>query len=651
MSYIDIRARQFGKALCILLVVFAAAVLFANSGNAFSVPFGGGREAQRANANRQTDDALAQSVLKQLLVVSSPDRPAGYAHWPPKLDIISSESSDARFEGVGKYNAFATAEDCIPSIRITDALLHDVIESDPDRLALVLGHELSHILLGHTTCVEKGPTTSFLHVTFTRDQEYAADKNGLILMQRAGYSARKALKVFEIMDAKFGYSSFEALGVDHPSFKDRIAALDKDQAPLWRSMSSFQTGTFFLTVQQYASAEDCFASVVKAYPDAYEGWLNLGYARLMRYADAMTSEDLERLRFEHVVASAFLKRPDTLAAKVRGVDSDLWAQAMEALQHAATLKPDSPVIADTVAIGYLLSPEGPQPDRAIPQLQLALSQTTNDKNIDPAVVASIKINLAAADLSAQKSHEARELLDSAEKDSQALQRNSATFYFDMTAIQFNYARSFGLTPQPNEARKAVTILDQYLSIEDPGCAWWPLAYKRYQLLADKYQLGTKTPQEFAHTSVVPHRPVVSLELAPNTTVTIGQSMSSLAVKLGRGVPLGIIDGGSGLKRVKYPSARIDAIGNANLLAISLSDPSAPPVKIRRYGTTAKIDQLRVGMDAQQLGQLVGKEPITIVPFLDLTTPYYFMPYLGVGLRLGSDKRVSEIIIAQIPVEQ
>src|ERR1700736_1035129 len=95
------------------------------------------------NADRSSDNALAQSVLDQLLAVASDKRSSGYASWPPKLDVISSQTNDTRFEGVGKYNAFASAEKCIPSIGITDGLIQDVIEGDADRLAMVLGHELS----------------------------------------------------------------------------------------------------------------------------------------------------------------------------------------------------------------------------------------------------------------------------------------------------------------------------------------------------------------------------------------------------------------------------------------------------------------------------------------------------------------------------
>ena len=602
------------------------------------------------NADRSSDNLLAQSVLDQLLAVASDKRSSAYASWPPKLDVISGQTNNTRFEGVGKYNAFASAEKCIPSIGITDGLIQDVIEGDADRLAMVLGHELSHILLGHTTCEPPGPKPSFLRMAFTRDQEFAADKNGLKLMQRAGYSSQKGLKVFQVMDAKFGYSSFEALSSDHPSLKDRLAALDKDQAPLWQSMSSFETGVFFLAAEQYASAEDCFTSVVKAYPDASEAWLNLGYSRLMRYADAMTSEDIERLGFERVVTGGFFRRPDTLAAKLRGVDADLWNEAVLALQRASALKSDSPIVKETLGVAYLLSPQGPQSERAIPLLKEALRLSSDDKNIEPSVVITIKINLAAALEAANNDQDAKVLLESAQQECRALRKDSAALYFDETAILYNYARSFRSASDRTSASEAMELLDQYLSLEDSTSAWWSIAYKRYQLLGDKFQIPKKTPQELERASPIPHRPVVSIEVAKDSHLTIGQPMSKLPVGIGKGVQLNV-DASSDLKRVRYPSSGIELVGNSQLLAIFLTADIAPPVQIRRFGTTAKSYFLRVGMDPQSLRNAVGNEPIARVPFMDLEQPYYFLPYIGVGLRLDSNKHVSEIIIARIPVAQ
>jgi len=46
----------------------------------------------------------------------------------------------------------------------------------------------------------------------------------------------------------------------------------------------------------------------------------------------------------------------------------------------------------------------------------------------------------------------------------------------------NYGRSFEPALDQRSAAQAIRLLDQYLSLEDPTSAWWPIAYKRYQLM-------------------------------------------------------------------------------------------------------------------------------------------------------------------------
>jgi hypothetical protein len=270
------------------------------------------------------------------------------------------------------------------------------------------------------------------------------------------------------------------------------------------------------------------------------------------------------------------------------------------------------------------------------------------RTVDPSVSVTIKINLAAALEAAENHQDARDLLESAQQDCKALRKNSADLYFDETAILYNYAHSFGSTSDNKSTSAVMELLDRYLSLEDPTSAWWPIAYKRYRLLGDKFQIPIKTPEEIDHVLAVPHRSVVSLEVAKNSVLTIGQPMSKLPTGMGNGVQLNV-DANSELKRVRYPSSGIELVGNSQLLAISLTDAISPPVQIKRFGTTAKGEFLRVGMGPESLSHAIGNEPVALVPLMNLEQPYYFLPYLGVGLRLDSNKHVSEILIARIPV--
>jgi len=72
-------------------------------------------------------------------------------------------------------------------------------------------------------------------------------------------------------------------------------------------------------------------------------------------------------------------------------------------------------------------------------------------------------------------------------------------------------------------------------------------------------------------------------------------MANLPARIGTGIQLSVT-ANSELKRVRYPSSGIELLGNSRLLANSLTDATAAPVQIKRFGATAKSELLRVGMD-------------------------------------------------------
>ena len=116
--------------------------------------------------------------------------------------------------------------------------------------------------------------------------------------------------------------------------------IDRDQSKLWSAMTAFQNGNIFLELEQYASAVQCFKAVTTEFPDCYEGWANLGYARLMLYCDGLDADDLRRIGIGQIVTGGFYSRPDSLESIVRGGGDKLWKDAEKALIRALSLKPD-----------------------------------------------------------------------------------------------------------------------------------------------------------------------------------------------------------------------------------------------------------------------------------------------------------------------
>jgi len=204
----------------------------------------------------QSDRDLVERVSHRLLAVTDPV--PDYYIWPPTFGVLDDEKEI-------QAHAFAHHEDgkTLPRVEVWTGLLHQVIQGDPDRLALILGHELGHVTLRHIVREPRGQTP-FVQTVFTREQEVAADRKGIELTLRAGYSHRRALKGFQRMiDLGFEYSPLEGLKRDHPSLRDRLTYLDKDQSALWRAMGAFDDGRYFLLYEQYGSAERCFRAVTQ----------------------------------------------------------------------------------------------------------------------------------------------------------------------------------------------------------------------------------------------------------------------------------------------------------------------------------------------------------------------------------------------------
>jgi len=139
-------------------------------------------------------------------------------------------------------NAFALPNG---SIYVSMGLLSS-LESEA-QLAYVLGHELAHIVRGHSieqlrhfksaTVKAKladvllgfplAPAIALVHAAsvngFSREKESEADAEGLRLVATAGYSAADAIRIFDLHDAAEELGGSEAYFFsDHPAALDRV---------------------------------------------------------------------------------------------------------------------------------------------------------------------------------------------------------------------------------------------------------------------------------------------------------------------------------------------------------------------------------------------------------------------------------------------
>ncbi len=118
--------------------------------------------------------------------------------------------------------------------------LYDSLRTSDEALAFVIGHEMSHLILGHgqrkleaASSIKSSDTVgALLYLQSSRDMEYLADAEAFSLLYRAGYSPEKAMEALYTMNAIPNINSiFSSHPVTHRRIKsaiENIAVLDKN---------------------------------------------------------------------------------------------------------------------------------------------------------------------------------------------------------------------------------------------------------------------------------------------------------------------------------------------------------------------------------------------------------------------------------------
>jgi hypothetical protein len=605
--------------------------------------------ATSAFAQQSADEDLVNSVFRQLLAAPAASHPGQkYASWPPDVAIISAQRDGERAAEQMRLNAFAAAPDCHPIVRISQGLVSDVAKGDPDVLALILGHELGHLLLGHPLCTSSKDTTSVVEMAITREHEYAADAKGYELALAAGYSVRRGLKGMQRLDEVSHYSSFEGLGADHPSWTDRLARLDKEQAPLWRTMSAFYDGVSFLATENYELAASCFRSVLREFPQAADVRGNLGYTLLMQYIDQLRDDDLRALGIGQIATGSFYAESLHLKSKLRGVDTALWSEAVQTLKAAEQADPTLALVKANLGLAYLVQPTGPDPKQALTYLVTADSMLGGDKGLRTAsgetAVRAVANNTAVAYLAAGDRSRADAMLNFLWQhrpheitDEQSLLQS--------TALYFNVGTMLSSSDDPAQRRVAADVLLKYLRTESADSMWWKLAYEKYSEVCSGAANGcVAEPQLKAgnHTFV---REVAAVDLGGGKSLRLGESFRDAKIRIGQGQPVGSVSG-SGTLRTHYPQYALDVVASDVIIAIILNAKGAPELQLRGVGTSSEKTSIRYGMTTDELEKVLADQPYRYEGLLDAWVPYRFYPGIGIAVRVGPQKTVDELVLVR-----
>ncbi len=588
------------------------------------------------------DRDLVKQVSQRLLAVA--DRPSGM-EWPPTFQIIDDKQINA-FAFVSSKETEGETK-LLPQVRIYEGMMEKVIEGDEDRLALILGHELNHILLGH--CTKRAPGTEFVKQVFSREHEVAADCKGAELAVKAGYSLRKGVKGIQRMMAMgLDYSSFEGLGVDHPAWKDRLSYFDKEQATLWRAMSAFDNGTYLLLCEQYVGAERCFREVTKEFPACPEAWTNLGYALLMQYCDALEPEDVRRFNVGQIVVGGFYRRPQSLETQVRGINEEVWWDAVGALRESLRLQPDQVLPRANLGVAYLVRPAGKDVGQARRYLDEAAATAMKDTTLPAMLRATILVNAGVADLAGGEPEQSSGRLQQAETIGRGFAGPHAR-HPGSPALAASLAYNRGLllekSSEPDQRREAFGQFERYLRTASPAAEWWALAHEHYRKLGMELGLKAKTEKDLTSEAGLGLRLVSSLTLESGAVLSLTQPVTEVEKILGKAEPVPVMKN-THLFRLHYPDRGIDVLATDRVLAIYLAGPRAPGLALRGSGLGAGSVPLRIGMSRDELEQALASADYD---FQELERPdvnYRFYPDLGLAVRIQK-KQVTELVIVQI----
>lgn len=595
-------------------------------------------------ADEPTPRELIDRVAKRLLAVVDP--PANM-EWPPTFVLVKADQINA-YAGV-RLGPGEDAEKVLPRVAVTTAMMEKVVQGDEDRLAFIVGHELSHLALGHCTRPRKG-STEFVQDVFGRQHELDADLCGMGYALKAGYSQRRAVAgIRRMVELGLEYNSFEGLRSDHPSWKERLAYIDKGQAALWRAMSGFDTGAYFLMFEQYAAAERCFREVVREFPGCAEAWTNLGYAQLMQYCDALDPDDLRAFGIGQLVVGGFYRRPVSLETQVRGINEELWWDAVGSLREAIRVDPEASLARADLGVAYLLRPGGRQVGQARKFLDDAANRARADKSLHPLTRASIILNAGVADVAAEDVKAAAKKYDEAEAIGRQLTAGPTRPPSPLAlnaSLRYNRALILSASSDPEERLAAVKHFERYLAAVSPSSAWWSLAYDRYARLCRELGRKAKPRAELAEHVRTPFRLVTGLTVADGEEVFLNQPLKEARRLLGPGREVPVVKN-TKIVRVKYPARGIELIATENVLAICLSGPNAPALSLRPVGVGTRPKAIKVGMSRKEVETLLGEQEYDFREIDREGQAYRFYPDLGVAIRIRQGV-VEELAIVQIP---
>lgn len=342
-------------------------------------------------------------------------------------------------------------------------------ENDPVRLAVVIGHELGHVVLGHLVAApQRGPDVLEL-ARLNQEREFAADERGIELALAAGYE--DAVTAATTFWQRFAASKGDAAALEpnaalstHPTVSERVAQMQRDAQSegRWRSLIVYDYGLTYLQIGDWPAAQDCFERTLAAFPGSREVLSNLAYSKMMRYYSSLNEAERLLLGGE-VSCQAFV----TARPPIRGGTGTDKTPLLEAVAHLrVVLAGDPEYLPARVMLGTATVMDPDADGEALEAAARELAKAAQDAARQQSAADSRAARRSAADLFADA------LANGALAQARARPDKALEVYQDawrqapvdspIQALQLNLAAA--LVPQDDlqQVREARELLSDYL---------------------------------------------------------------------------------------------------------------------------------------------------------------------------------------------
>lgn len=567
---------------------------------------------------------------------------------PYNISIQLLESKD--------INAYANFDDMNEGdylVIITTAMMDSIVRGNKDALAFIIGHEIAHITQNHLE-IFKQRNTPYKLMVFTRSNEFEADTVGMKYALMAGYSAKEGIKLINTFITKgFEYTSFEGIGSDHPSWSERLQYLDKERHKLWKSMSAFSNGTYFLEIEHYAPAEYCFRAVIKEFPNCYEAYANLGYCLLMQYFDTMSFEDFENYNIGLIITGAFYRRSETFGYAVRGINSELWWDAVGHLREALRIEPNQAIVYSNLGLAYLLHPNGKDIKNSTKFFQTALDMLEKDNKIDDVSKMIVYLNAGVAYLADGNFESSTTFFEKVDKMSLSFEPKvkgeTKSFYNYITSC-LNYNKAFLMSLAKNSDKgKIKSLLEDFLLNTSKSSYWWSIAKRSYDSICSELKLipNRRIGQDDINTL----KPIVGVNLNKIGSIHLSDDYEKIIQVLhNEEIVISSVVQGTNLKQIYIEKFGIELLTSDKVLSIFLKNENSPSILIETKGISGKKVNIKAGMSLDEFEKAIGieKDNYTFSKILNWTTKYRYYKNLGIAVKVDSKKNnVEEIVIINL----